>query len=276
MSLNPAIAQGHLGVVTGAAHGIGLEVTKILIGRGMRVAMLDRAGDALAQAAAELGEAALPYTVDVADRANFAQVANRVLAEQGTPSLLMNNAGCGGGGNAWSNPEGWQRVLGVNVMGVLHGLQLFLPAMIDGNAPGIVINTGSKQGITQPPGDTAYNVSKSAVKSITEGLAHSLRQQTGDRITAHLLIPGFTYSKMVSDHVPVKPAGAWDCDQVAARMMEGLERDEFYIVCQDNETSRAQDEKRMAWAMGDIIENRPALSRWHPDYKTAFDAFMQS
>ena len=86
------------------------------------------------------------------------------------------------------------KVIGVNLMGVAHGVQAFAPAMIASGRPGIVINTGSKQGITQPPGNTAYNVSKAGVKALTEGLAHTLRQATGDLVTAHLLIPGFTYT----------------------------------------------------------------------------------
>ena len=171
-------------------------------------------------------------------------------------------------------PEGWARVLGVNLLGVLHGVQAFVPAMADGGEPGVVINTGSKQGITQPPGDTAYNVSKSAVKSLTEGLAHTLRNRTGCRVTAHLLIPGFTYTGMIARRIAAQPPGAWTPDQVADRLLDGLAAGEFYILCQDNETTREQDEKRILWAAQDLIENRPALSRWHPDWKDAFERFM--
>jgi short-subunit dehydrogenase len=146
--------------------------------------------------------------------------------------------------------------------------------MVAGGKPGIVVNTGSKQGITQPPGDTAYNVSKSGVKALTEGLAHTLRNSPGAQVSAHLLIPGFTYTGMVAARVPQQPPSAWTSEQVADRLLEGLARDEFYILCQDNETSREQDEKRILWGAGDIVENRPALSRWHPDWKTAFEGFM--
>ena len=100
-------------------------------------------------------------------------------------------------------------MLGVNLMGVLHGVQSFVPAMVEGDAPGLVINTGSKQGITQPPGDTAYNVSKSGVKALTEGLAHTLREKTGGRVSAHLLLPGFTYTGMIARFVAEQPPGAW-------------------------------------------------------------------
>ena len=145
--------------------------------------------------------------------------------------------------------------------------------MVEADAPGLVINTGSKQGITQPPGNTAYNVSKAGVKALTEGLAHSLRERTGDRVSAHLLIPGFTYTGMTSPR-PEKPAGAWTPEQVVDLMIERLARGDFYILCPDNETTPEQDAKRIAWAAGDLIENRPALSRWDPDWQDAFTRYM--
>jgi NAD(P)-dependent dehydrogenase (short-subunit alcohol dehydrogenase family) len=159
-------------------------------------------------------------------------------------------------------------------MGVVNGVQAFVPAMVASERPGIVINTGSKQGITQPPGNTAYNVSKAGVKALTEGLAHSLRETTGSRVTAHLLIPGFTFTGM-SGGTTTKAPGAWTGEQVVDFMLESLDRGDFYILCPDNETERHTDERRMAWAIGDVIENRPALSRWHPDYGTAFAEFMK-
>jgi NAD(P)-dependent dehydrogenase (short-subunit alcohol dehydrogenase family) len=158
-------------------------------------------------------------------------------------------------------------------MGVLHGIEAFVPAMIDGGEPGLVINTGSKQGITQPPGNTAYNVSKAGVKALTEGLAHSLREQVGDRVTAHLLIPGYTFTGMTA-RSPEKPTGAWTGEQVADLMLDRVAAGDFYILCPDNETTPEQDAKRIAWAAGDLIENRPALSRWHPDYAEAFARHM--
>jgi short-subunit dehydrogenase len=112
------------------------------------------------------------------------------------------------------------------------------------------------------------------VKALTEGLAHSLREKTGERVTAHLLIPGFTYTGMIARHVPVKPAAAWTAQQVAEYLLAGVASGDFYIVCPDNETTPEMDRKRMSWAMGDLIEGRPALSRWHPAHKDAFASFM--
>jgi NAD(P)-dependent dehydrogenase (short-subunit alcohol dehydrogenase family) len=146
--------------------------------------------------------------------------------------------------------------------------------MAERGAPGLVINTGSKQGITCPPGDTAYNVSKAAVKALTEGLAHTLRNRAGCQVTAHLLVPGLTYTGMIARRIPQKPPGAWTPAQVVDRMLEGLGRGDFYLWCEDDETPRALDEKRVLWNALDIVENRPALSRWHPEWKQRFEDFL--
>lgn len=274
MSIHPAIQSGNIAVITGAASGIGRAAAEKLAALGMRLALVDRDADALAGLAAELGRGAIALPADVSDVQAVGEIAERVAGELGPVSLLMNNAGIGGGGDALSNPAGWDRVLGVNLLGVLHGVQSFVPAMVAGDRPGIVINTGSKQGITQPPGDTAYNVSKAGVKALTEGLAHTLREQTGGRVTAHLLIPGFTYTGMIARRIATQPPGAWTSQQVVERLFEGLADGEFYILCQDNETTREQDEKRILWSALDIVEGRPALSRWDPDYQRRFQAFM--
>jgi NAD(P)-dependent dehydrogenase (short-subunit alcohol dehydrogenase family) len=265
-----ALKPGNIAVITGGASGIGLAIARRLAGMGLRIRLVDLE-QALDAAAASIAGDVRTFAVDVWDRAEMDALARAI----GPVSVLVNNAGIGGGGDALSNPEGWARLIGVNLFGVLNGVQAFVPAMIAGDAPGLVINTGSKQGITQPPGDTAYNVSKSGVKTLTEGLAHTLRQQTGDRVTAHLLIPGFTYTGMTAARLPEKPAAAWTPEQVVDFMLASLASGDFYILCPDNDVTRAQDEKRIAWMAGDLIENRPALSRWHPDWAEAFAAWMQ-
>ncbi len=277
-TIHPALKPGNVAVITGAANGIGLAAAKRLAAMDLRVCLADRDEPTLKEAIAgiDAGDRVFAQPTDVSDASSVDRLAEAVAERFGAVSVVMNNAGIGGGGDALSNPEGWQRVLGVNLMGVLHGVQRFVPAMVEGDEPGLVVNTGSKQGITQPPGDTAYNVSKSGVKALTEGLAHTLREKTGGRVTAHLLIPGFTYTGMIARFLPEKPAAAWTPEQVVDRLFEGIARHEFYILCPDNETTREQDEKRIAWAAGDLIENRPALSRWHPDYKKAFEEFMGS
>jgi len=268
-----AIDQGNVAVITGAASGIGLAAAVKLSAMGMRVCLLDRA-PGVVEAARAIGGESESFVVDVSDRAAVEGLACTIRDRVGPVSLLMNNAAIHGGADTLSRPEVWADVIGINLLGVLHGVQAFVPAMVDSDRPGLVINTGSKQGITQPPGNTAYNVSKSGVKALTEGLAHTLREATGGRIRAHLLIPGFTHTGMTGR--VEKPAGAWTAEQVVDFMLASLDRGDFYILCPDNEVTRELDEKRMAWAVGDIIENRPALSRWHPDYKDAFEAFLES
>jgi NAD(P)-dependent dehydrogenase (short-subunit alcohol dehydrogenase family) len=272
--LHAALRSGQEAVVTGAASGIGLAAARRLTGMGLKVCLADRDQGGLERAAAELGGDAGAVATDVADRAAVEALATQVRERLGPVAVLMNNAAVSGGGDALSNPQGWDRLIGVNLMGVVHGVQAFAPAMADSGAPGLVINTGSKQGITTPPGDTAYNVSKAGVKALTEGLAHTLRNRPGCQVTAHLLVPGFTFTGLTPGRLTEPPPGAWTPDQVVDRMLEGIARGDFYLWCEDNETTRAKDEKRVLWAAQDVIENRPALSRWHPDWKARFEGFM--
>lgn len=274
-SLPPAFSAGSTAVITGAASGIGFAVASRLLGMGLKVALADLGGDKLDAAGKTLAEAGevLVVPTDVSSSQDVERLRECVLAEWGFVSVLMNNAATGDNpGLPWENAAGWQALLDTNLMGVLHGVQAFVPAMLAQDRPGIVINTGSKQGITSPPGNFAYNLSKAGVRSYTESLAHALREAAGDRISAHLLIPGFTFTGMTDR--PEKPAAAWSAEQVADFMFDRIARGDFYILCPDNDVDRATDEKRMRWAMDDIIANRPALSRWHPDHAAAFAAFM--
>jgi NAD(P)-dependent dehydrogenase (short-subunit alcohol dehydrogenase family) len=167
-------------------------------------------------------------------------------------------------------------LLEVNLWGVINGVQTFTPLMLAQQKDGAIINTGSKQGITCPPGNTAYNVSKAGVKVLTEALAHSLRNSEGAKITAHLLIPGSTFTGMTRGAHAEKPPGAWTPEQVADFMIAGVNAGDFYILCPDNEVTREIDNKRITWAAQDITQNRPALSRWHPDYKAEFERFLNT
>ncbi len=158
---------------------------------------------------------------------------------------------------------------------MIKGTQVFVPGMLGQGRPGLVINTGSKQGITTPPGDPVYNVAKSGVKTFTEALQHELRNTESCHITAHLLIPGFVFTGLNARGRSEKPAAAWTPDETVGFMLDRLEAGDFYILCPDNDVPRQLDERRILWAAGDIVENRPPLSRWHEDYGEAFAAFVR-
>jgi NAD(P)-dependent dehydrogenase (short-subunit alcohol dehydrogenase family) len=207
----------------------------------------------------------------VSDPAQVEALRDTALKAHGPVDLLVNNAGVAHPNKPWSGREGWEATLAVNLWGVVNGLQAFVPGMLEKGRQGAVVNLGSKQGITNPPGNAAYNVSKAGVKVVTEQLAWEFRQIEGCRLTAHLLVPGFTFTGMTGSEE--KPAGAWKPAQVAARMVEGIEAGAFYIICQDNEVDWDTDRRRIAWGAGDLTEGRPALSRWHPDFAEAFGRF---
>ena len=273
MNTHPAFNKGNVAVITGAADGIGLAAAQRFYEMGMRVCMVDIEAEKLGAAAADIGDVmALP--VDVADREQLVSLREKVYAEHGQVDVLMNNAGIGRPTQGWGEYDNWQAVLAVNLWGIINGVQAFTQAMINQGTPGVIVNTGSKQGITTPPGNPAYNVSKAGVKALTEALQHELRNTESCQLTAHLLVPGFTYTGMMKQWLPEKPDEAWTAGQVIDFLLDSINAGDFYVLCPDNDVDRATDNKRMAWAMGDLVENRPPLSRWHPDYADQFAAHM--
>ncbi|MBA8878096.1 SDR family NAD(P)-dependent oxidoreductase [Phyllobacterium myrsinacearum] len=276
---HPVLTPSNVAVITGGASGIGLAAAIRFAAMGLKVCIADLPGERLDAALAKVREHGNPADsiavgTDVANVEELQRLQQRVETELGPVSLLMNNAGIQPGSSVFG-PGGWDRIIEVNLFGIVRGTQVFGPKMVVRQKPGLIINTGSKQGITTPPGDPAYNVSKSGVKTFTEALQHELRNTTDCQVTAHLFIPGFVYTALTAGGRTEKPAGAWTPEQTVDFLLERVTAGDFYILCPDNDVVRRTDERRILWAAGDIVHNRPPLSRWHPDYQSAFTEFLK-
>ena len=237
---------------------------------------LDKAASALPSESSSKTET---YEIDVGDFSAWQSIASKITAAfpKGI-DLLMLNAGIGlqpePGKTHWTDPTLFSRTFQVNVFGYVNGLATFLPVVQKSKEPAAIILTGSKQGITNPPGNPSYNASKAAVKTLTEHLAHDLRN-TNPNISVHLLIPGWTYTSLSGNSGPVpdeealktKKPGAWLPSQVAEYAEQKMEEGKFYIICPDNDVDEALDQARMTWQQGDVVESRGALTRWDPKFK---------
>jgi len=308
--------EDHIALITGASSGIGKETALMCAKAGMKVVLVDIDEEDLTQAVLDVtrvtaccapGAPVLSYAVDVSQNEACQQLAQRVFEapELGNVHFLMNNAGTGRGGGALvhhgdtdkspaQHRSEMEHALNVNMWGVINMCQAFVPLMEKAGLPGIIVNTGSKQGMTFPPGNLAYNISKGAVKAYTEGLQHELREREGALLTAHMLVPGWTNTQIMlkskRDQASLKGEafdptavyfsegrpreGAWEASQVVNFMMQGLSEGKFYIICPDNEVDRDTDNKRITWAAQDVTEDRPPLSRWHPEWKGKFEEYM--
>ncbi|MBK1686455.1 SDR family oxidoreductase [Rubrivivax gelatinosus] len=191
--------QGRVAVITGAASGFGLETSRIAAARGMKLVMADLQAEALEAAAAELterGAEVLPFRLDVSKAAEVEALAAATFARFGTPHFVFNNAGVGAGGLIWEqSARDWEWVLGVNLMGVAHGVRVFVPAMLeaaqaDPGYRGHVVNTASMAGLVNMPNMGVYNVSKHAVVALSETLYQDL-SLVAERVHAHVLCPFF-------------------------------------------------------------------------------------
>ncbi len=307
----------HTAVITGAGSGIGRTAAFECAMKGMHVWLVDIDEDDLKKTKAEIKsrvEAGFPGYVQkieaivahVGDEENMKFVAKTVFDDSTTKSVhfLMNNAAMSIGGGAIETPmKDWEKMMATNLYGPIHGCQVFIPTMKERKQPGIIVNTGSKQGITMPPGNLTYNVSKAALKTYTEGLEHELmmdRVNKGGKLKAALLVPGwvntsikikelrdraaiakdekFDYEqiKSITSHENNPADGAWMPKQVFDFMVNRLDGGSFYIVCPDNEVDSETDKCRMTWAMQDITEDRPPLSRWNPEWNGEFEKFLKS
>ncbi|WP_334133454.1 SDR family oxidoreductase [Tepidimonas sp.] len=255
-----SVFEGRTAVITGAGSGFGLELARIAAARRMNLVLVDVQADALErvrQDTEQAGVAVLACCVDVADAAQMQVLAEAVQARFGAPHLVFNNAGVAAGGLLWeSTPADWQWVLGVNLWGVIHGVRLFTPMMLqaaraDSHWRGHIVNTASMAGLLTPPNMGVYNVSKHAVVALTETLYQDLRLVT-DQIGASVLCPYFvptgishsernrpaalssapaTRSQLIGRAMSEKAvaSGKVTAAEVAARTFEAIEHGQFYI-----------------------------------------------
>ena len=191
--------KGRTAVITGAGSGFGLEAARIAARKGMNVVLADVQQDALDRAAAEiaaLGAPVLAFRLDVAKAAEVESLGAATLARFGAPHFVFNNAGVGAGGLIWEHTlKDWEWVVGVNLMGVAHGIRVFTPMMLaaakaDPNYEGHIVNTASMAGLLNPPNMGVYNVTKHAVVAMSETLYQDLSLVT-EQVSASVLCPFF-------------------------------------------------------------------------------------
>lgn len=261
--------QGRTAVITGAASGFGLEVARIAAARGMNLVLCDVQADALERAAAEFdGHAVLAQRVDVSKAAEMEALAAAVQQRFGAPHFVFNNAGVGSGGLVWENTAAdWDWVLGVNLMGVVHGVRLFTPMMLaaaeaDPAYRGHIVNTASMAGMVNAPNMGVYNVSKHAVVALTETLYQDLAL-VSEQVQCSLLCPFFvptgisqshrnrpgelaaakpTRSQLVSQAMSDKAvsSGKVSAAQVAAMVFDAVDSGQFYVFSHPNALASVQ------------------------------------
>ncbi|CAM6125732.1 unnamed protein product [Calypogeia fissa] len=264
---------GNSALITGGASGIGLALAKKCHNYGMRVAIVDINKENLEKAKTSIGEQTSTFVVDVSKIDEWSELKKSVEKDFGRIDLLALNAGVGGKGS-WTDTAYFHKIIDTNLFGVIHGISTFLPsiqASASASDPAAIVITGSKQGITNPPGSPAYNASKSAVKTIAEHLSYDLRAKDGEEkapINVHFLVPGWTFTGLTGGgNTTTKPDGAWAPEQVVDYLEKKMAEEQFWVICPDNEVTEEMDKKRMLWTAGDAVEGRPPLTRWRPEWK---------
>jgi len=293
----PSFTAGSTALITGSASGIGLALATKCLSYGMNIILIDNNGDNLGAAQTYLTnksdgtQQVVGLKIDVSKIEEWESVRDVVEGDfDGKLHLLALNAGTSHrGGFAQSNStEYFNKILSVNLFGVINGINTLLPFVTSHNEPSSIVITGSKQGITNPPGNPAYNASKAAVKTLAEHLSYDLRD--AKQIGVHLLVPGWTYTGLTGSGSPFsvsangevevaglekQPKGAWSGQQVVDYLEGKMGEGKFYVVCPDGDVTEEMDRKRMAWGAGDVVEGREPLSRWREGYKGKFEEFMK-
>ncbi|KAF3941549.1 hypothetical protein ABW19_dt0204713 [Dactylella cylindrospora] len=259
---------GNVALITGGGSGIGAAIAKLCLSKGMNVAIIDQnphsTREFVDSARSQYPNATIDaYIQDVSKLESWSLFIPAFKSSFKRIDLLVLNAAVGPRGG-FKDVAYFQKTFEVNIMGYVNGIASFYDEIRESSSesPKAVVLTGSKQGITNPPGNPAYNASKAAVKSIAEGLSFEFRNTSTN---VHLLVPGWTFTGLTGG--TEKPAGAWAPEQVADYMLQKMSIGEFYIICPDNEVDEETDKKRMRWGAGDITERRPPLSRWREDWK---------
>ncbi|KAF5244029.1 hypothetical protein FANTH_7895 [Fusarium anthophilum] len=255
MSPTDVFSPGSTALITGAGSGIGLAIAKTCRSKGMRTLLVDNneeALEALTKTHFPNDSDVATSRVDVSSTSDWQALKKLALDKFGSIEFLVLNAGRGLRGT-WGDDD-------------------YFRDDAAKSKPTSIIITGSKQGITNPPGNPAYNASKAAVKTLAEHLSWDLKDTS---TSVHLLVPGWTYTGLTrATPGGVKPAGAWTAEQVADYLYEKMEKNEFYIICPDNDVTEEQDKKRMTWAAGDVAQRRPPLSRWREEWKQEAEETM--
>ena len=278
MHTHPALTAGRAAVITGGASGIGLAAAKRFASLGMKICLADLSQDALDRAAAEMpGATVMTVPTDVSKMDEVLRLKERAYAAFGEVAVLMNNAGTAPGGGPWDHYRALAARARRQSVGRRQRRARLLPGDDRPETPGAIVNTGSKQGITCPPGDTAYNVSKAGVKVLTEGLAHALRNVAGCRVTAHLLVPGSTFTGMTARGRDREAARRLDAG-AGRRLHARSDGDGRFLhhLPRQRRDPRHRQPRESCGRPRTSSDNRPALSRWHPDYKDEFAAFMKT
>lgn len=273
----PAVfRKGATALITGGASGIGLEAARLCRSHGMNLVLLDINEAALSEVQASFpsGESVRTTThiVDVSSSSAWKALAPQILKQYPDGiDFLMLNAGAApkpaAGKTFWEDSESFEKTFAINTLGYTNGLAAFLNSVTkEKNAPRAVVLTGSKQGITNPPSNPAYNASKAAVRTIAEHLSFDL-STAAPNVSVHLLVPGWTFTGLTSSRSPEKPAGAWAPEQVTEFMAKKMAQNVFYIICPDNDVTEDLDKKRILWTANDVVQGRPPLTRWRKEWK---------